>query len=451
MSATKKLQIFKNQLDLRRRAKNGALVLMIAMIAAIFSPDQASAGCAGCTVGDTAATQVMIIAAHASGEGSIMGKLDAAFRTHQNFLADTFFIDSIKPALQEFTRQMSAIATQQAFMIGTFFDAKQQMEAQRLHQELQVQAHKDYQPSKEFCYFGTNVRSMAASEEISDFNALAINNMQMKRHLGNGGMAASAKQDKVSRWEQFKTTYCDVNDNSWPNAEEGETGLSKVCGGGAADKERVNRDIDYTQLIDQPRTVDVAFYEKKDSPTPEEEDILALGKNLFGHDVLTRMPSNFLAEPENQKLYYALRSVAAKRNVAENSFNAIVGLKASGSKSGAEGNEASETRRFLAAVMQELGVPSDEIYQMIGNDPSYYAQLEILAKKIYQTPNFFAGLYDKPANVQRKGVALKAVELMLDRAIYESQLRQEMAMSVMLSAKIQPQLETISTALEGAN
>ena len=41
-----------------------------------------------------------------------------------------------------------------------------------------------------------------------------------------------------------------------------------------------------------------------------------------------------------------------------------------------------------------------------------------------------------PANVKRKGVALKAIELMLDRAIYESQLRQEMAMSVLLSAKL---------------
>ncbi len=62
--------------------------------------------------------------------------------------------------------------------------------------------------------------------------------------------------------------------------------------------------------------------------------------------------------------------------------------------------------------------------------------MEILAKKIYQNPDFFAGLYDSPANVERKSVALKAIKLMLDRAIYESQIRQEMAYSVLLSSRL---------------
>jgi hypothetical protein len=72
----------------------------------------------------------------------------------------------------------------------------------------------------------------------------------------------------------------------------------------------------------------------------------------------------------------------------------------------------------------------------MGENPSYYAQLEILAKKIYQDTDFYANLYDKPANVSRKLVSMKAIELMLDRAIYESQLRREMAVSVTLSSKL---------------
>jgi hypothetical protein len=105
---------------------------------------------------------------------------------------------------------------------------------------------------------------------------------------------------------------------------------------------------------------------------------------------------------------------------------------------------ASRTREFLGAVMAELGVPAAEIFPMIGEQPSYYAQLEILAKKIYQNPDFFSGLYDSPANVERKSVALKAIDLMLDRAIYESQLRQEMATSVLLSAKLHSQFGKIN-------
>ena len=110
---------------------------------------------------------------------------------------------------------------------------------------------------------------------------------------------------------------------------------------------------------------------------------------------------------------------------------------------------ASRTREFLGAIMQELGVPAAEIFPLIGEKPSYYAQLEILAKKIYQNPDFFAGLYDSPANVERKSVALKAVELMLDRAIYESQIRQEMATSVLLSSRMRPQFRKINKDLGG--
>jgi hypothetical protein len=69
-------------------------------------------------------------------------------------------------------------------------------------------------------------------------------------------------------------------------------------------------------------------------------------------------------------------------------------------------------------------------------DASYYAILEILAKKIYQNPTFFAELYDTPANVTRKSAAMDAIELMLDRAIYESQLRREMAISALLATRI---------------
>ena len=87
---------------------------------------------------------------------------------------------------------------------------------------------------------------------------------------------------------------------------------------------------------------------------------------------------------------------------------------------------------------------------MIGLRPSYYAQLELLAKKIYQNPDFYANLYDKPANVKRKRVALQAIELMLDRAIYESQIRQEMAASVLLSARLREPFKEADQKLQTA-
>jgi hypothetical protein len=407
-------------------------------------PREAQAACVICNVLDVEAARAAIMLFHETFETLMMQYISAEFVLHRFWLTQTFFTAEVLPALMMMTEQMSAVGMHQVFIFGTFLDAKHQLETQRLFQELQFEAQRDYQPSEDFCWFGTNVRSLAASEAQGLGSADSLNALQMKRHLGNVNMGASESrdQDKGNRWQQFITTYCDTDDNNRLMNRAG-TGLQLVCAGGP---KRVNNDIDYTRVVDEPRTFNLLF----DDPvrTNDEEDIIAMGNNLYGHDVLTREADNeYLKEPKYQHLYLALRSVAAKRNVAQNSFNALVGLKAGGSP-GTIG--APNTREFLVAVLTELGFGAGEAREYLGEQPSYYAQLEVLAKKIYQNPDFFAGLYDSPANVARKGVAMKAIELMLDRAIYESQVRQEMLTSVLLSAKLRPAIREVNRDLAGS-
>jgi hypothetical protein len=416
----------------------GIFFALIFSAALIFVPARkAEAACFGCFPGDTAIAQLIIEEFHVEMEDQIMSYISDEFAEHRDWMMTTFFEAEVLPALMMFTEQMSAVGMEQVFIFGTFLDAKQQLETQRLFQQLQFEAQRDYQPSDEFCWFGTNVRSMGATEQLGKLNAASLSAMQMKRQLGNinGSASESRDQEKANRWDQFVADYCDPDDNNRIIGTAG-TGLQAVCPGGT----RVNNDIDYTRVIDEPRTIDVAFDDA--TLTNSEKDILSMSNNLYGHDVLTREADNeYLKNREYQHLYLALRSVAAKRSVAQNSFDSLIALKASGTD-GMQG--ASRTREFLGAVMAELGVPAAEIFPMIGEQPSYYAQLEILAKKIYQNPDFFSGLYDSPANVERKSVALKAIDLMLDRAIYESQLRQEMATSVLLSAKLHSQFGKIN-------
>lgn len=377
--------------------------------------------------------------------------LTAQMTIFQTWMASTFYSLNVRPALQLFTEQMTATAMYQALIIGTFFDAKHQLETQRLLQELQAQAHKDYQPSEDFCAFGTAARGLAASEQIGRFNAQALNSYQMQRQLGNKNAAATTRErDKGTRWAKFVIQYCDPKDNHWIDGKSYKTGLEFACDpaimtGNTEDK---NMDIDYTRSVENPRTIEFKLYDDNYTMTDHvirKDDIVSLSNNLYGHNILERKN---IDTQEKQLLYMALRSVAAKRSVAQNSFDSIVALKTAGSLSTGTGTaQGTNTNTFLGAIMAELGVPAADIYTIIGNDPSYYAQLEILAKKIYQNPDFYANLYDKPANVARKGVALKAIELMLDRAIYESQLRQEMATSVLLSAKLHKPFKSINQDL----
>lgn len=337
------------------------------------------------------------------------------------------------------TEQLSAVGMYQMLAVGTLMDAKIQLETQRLFQELQVRAIKDYQPSENYCYFGTNVRSFSASQERGVFNKMALNKIGMDRLLGEGSQGSAGGNDLRSRWDHFRTMNCQVYNNNWDPNNPTISGLQPACGT-SKDSDRANADVKYDRFVENARTIDINY--TNTSTTDEEADIVALSRNLYGHSA----PSNtmsFMNRPSAQEYLLAKRAVTAKRNVAMNSFNTIVGLKSSGTSSG-----VANASQYMAAVLQNLGITDPvEIGELIGDNPSYLAQLEILAKRVYQDQSFYANLYDKPENVERTSVAMRAMEVMVEREMFESRLRKEMLISVLLSAKLNKQYEIVESTL----
>ena len=402
--------------------------------------------CILCIPGDTIITIFILNLLQEFWDGIIEDDIEELLNMEENWIVEDFFEDFWLRAVAELTEFLGAFGMFQVEIVGTFFDAKNQLETRRLFFKLHAEAHKDYHPSDDFCYFGTNARSLAASEQRAHLNKLALSQWAIERQLGTeGGSSARASVgDKEGRWRNFVDTYCDPKDNGWEGAG---SGLDYACDRdgpgpglnlGAVDRRRVNMDVDYTRLVEMPRTLDIDF---SSPPAPnlsdDEEDVLALSANLYGSTAPSRKLSFDILDdyPTARLLYMDLRSVVAKRDVAMNSFNSIVSMKAAGTSGATTGGN---TAAYLAAVMKDLmpTATDDEIFEIIGEDPSYYAQLEILGKKIFENADFYANLYDTPANVQRKSVAMKGIELMLDRALFESELRQEMMLSVMLSSEL---------------
>jgi len=84
-----------------------------------------------------------------------------------------------------------------------------------------------------------------------------------------------------------------------------------------------------------------------------------------------------------------------------------------------------------------MGIPDGNIALMLKGAPSYNAQMEILTKKIYQWPNFYSDLYDKPVNIDRKDTSIQAIALMQKRDMYRSQLRSEANMAIWLEILVE--------------
>ena len=630
------------------------------------------------------------------------------FIQHRNWMIDEFFTKHILPAMAMMTSQLQSVAMQHTLAVGSFFDAKHQLETQSLMQQLMSQAHKDYQPSEGMCEIGTGVRSLSASARKSTLGHVALAKHVMARQLRNKDSISGPTDngDMKSRLVNFKSKYCSTKDNG--------NGLKLLCGQDAP-KERRNKDASFTQTLEGPvslkanftemdgssgssgansnsgangssgggansgpdinpflfggnnnsgggnnntpgSTITVFSHDFNQSPdeftysdggfggtdpgsfnharghhetddtgfievlldgvgdnTPVEdisgswrrsfsldndledvklrfeykffhasendinedayvmvevngkryglasndyiqiargssgqfsgnfrsitlniddlpvgtnsvrlgiyktssnmadedssvafddismtgrikednddggsggsggnnggsgsggngsgsggsggsgsgsggnnngggnnggnsssssenadgEDVFALMTNLFGHDVLPFKGRRILADGNGNPYpasytYLDFRSIAAKRSVAQNGFSAIAAMRA-------EGDEKSNAGRFLKRLIVELGVPEDEVEELLGKNPSYFAQMEVLSKKIYQNPAFFTELYDKPANVLRKRAAIRAQTLMQERDLYESLLRSEMALAVTLEAML---------------
>jgi hypothetical protein len=423
----------------------------------LAAPKKAEA-CCSCTATATTASQTGWYTDTVTGGTvpRIQNFLQSEFTEHQNWYITTFWEDNLLPAMQLMSEQLTSVAMQQVQIIGTFLDAKHQMETQQVFEKVRARAHKDYHPSHKYglCEIGSSAKSLAASERKAEFNAMVMSQRSQDRAVGSAYTAAAAGEgaDRDSRIRQFRTKFCDPMDNN--------KGLNWMCDHdqdgpgntiGATNPERMNKDIDFIRTVDWPWTINADFTDTV--VTDEEEEILALASNLYGHEIFKRPPSAALSSDSGesvtamQNLYLDARSVLAKQSVAENSFNAITSMKMEGLPG---------SREYLLALLEHLGIPNDpdkttprgsptEAEILLGADPqnpnkkinpSYYAQMEILTKKIYENPDFFTHLYDTPANIARKQVAMQAIGLMQKFDLFKSYLRSEASLSVLLELAV---------------
>ncbi|MCB9990142.1 MAG: hypothetical protein H6867_02030 [Rhodospirillales bacterium] len=395
---------------------------------------------------------------------------------YEKWLLDVFFDDYIRPALMMMSEQLTSVMMEQMLITGTFFDAKKQLETQRLFQELEARTHRDYHPSFGMCEIGTSTRSLAAAEFNSDLSMMVLNKRFMDRQLGNGSSVGASGPgiDRISndvaglksphnRLGFFLNNTCDDNDLD-KVLGRAATGMF-LCENPPEANGWVNRDIDWNNTVMSPRTVNVEF----DRPnTSDNRRVFEMANYLYGHTVFTRPEGEMLGYEQNQDNYLDSRAVIAKRSVAQNSFDSIIGLKSRGTHRddpGARPISSEDTGEFMRFFLVELGFPEGDKnpyhrYMFhkneLKNEPpldgqtvqiSYYGQMEVLAKKIYQRPEFYTQLYDKPVNVKRKAAAMQAIKLMLDRDIFDSQLRAEAIMSMILELKVVEEQQNIENAL----
>lgn len=425
---------------------------------------QAHPHCLFCRINDCLSAVLKVVAAATQARLAINTHIDADFVIHRMWIYEIFWKKNLLTAMMLMTEQLSAVGMYQMLGVGQLIDAKDQLETQRDINILKAKAIHTYQPNVSFCSFGTNTRSLSNSRHKSYAAEKSLNSIAMQRLQGNISIAgsASSEQDKKARWEQFTSNYCHIYNNGWDiraavvAGVDNISGLVPACSPTAigttpppiSDSGRVNADINYARTVAFNRTINfdtVIDPSTVDIPgEPSEETLVALSKNLFGHNLQAKS-----LRPDGKKEeinFYDLRRVTALRSVALNSFNSIASLRSSGSAK--EG--LVDTRQFMAAVINDLGIADEErIWFLIGENPSFYSQMEILAKRLLQSPTFYSDLYVSEPNIRRISVVLEVLETMIDYFIAQSVERQKMLVSSMVAVhpKMRADYNRINTTL----
>lgn len=388
-----------------------------------------------------------------SNPNTTIGHITNEFKKHQTWIIEKFFKDAttgdptgLLAAMQLMAAQFASNAAQKTQAIGGFFDAKHQLESQALFADLKLDTHQNYSPSAELCEVGTMSQSLMGSQRNAEMTAKVLSKQTTQRQvlsknkLSERGYASNSENRLVN----FIKVYCDKKDNN--------NLLDRLCMKGNPDPLNYNKDINYTKTIDAPKNLDLDFVEPGE-PSIDERAIIALSQNLFGHRLFPYLSPNKFVKEENKPSfkgaathYLDARAVMAKRSVATNGFNAIAALKTKGTDG---------AQPFIYSLLQEMAgteYTEQEIIDEIGLRPSYDAQMDILTKTLYQRPEFYSDLYDKPANVLRKNVALQAATLMQKRDLYQSYLRSEMSLAVMLETLLMKEQDILELNLpEGIN
>lgn len=383
---------------------------------------------------------------------------------YQKFLLLDLFLKKILPAFMMMAEQFTVLMMHQVTAVGAFIDAGLLMDTMQTLQKMQARTLKDYTPSVSMCMFGTNIRSLAAAESNSRLTSSVMSSAFQNRQLGSqtNSAAEGPLSDRYSRIYTFSLKYCEKRDMNQTEGKEDTTGLY-FCSEEPRNEATVNTDVDFTRTVMMPRTMNVDFSIPDLTSDGKNTHFMGLANNLYGHEVFGRIDRSNVAG-KGWDEYQDARSVIAKRSVAQDTFNALVALKTRGT--GEESNNPSsdghsaKTGLYMKRILTELGIPDDHDLMnnymagsrkdgKITHEMSYYAQMEVLATKIYQRPEFYTNLYESPANVRRKSVSMKAINVMLERDIYESYLRSEALLSMVLEAKLEPMQIRINEALGG--
>lgn len=336
---------------------------------------------------------------------------------------DNWWDEEFRPSLEDLGEHLNVQLIEHARIIGTFFDAQNQILVQKSLQEATLEAGRRYRPHDYGCVAGTVIGGLPrAAYATSAMRAtLNIDNIARTFHNINSGnqFDFSQTQDVIWRWQEFVDHFCDPDQNlgKLPGSGTWPVPGGEECGnGGPGGWTKKNGDIMVGETL-------------LDNPTIETEEELrtaiVLARNLINPNLLNPIAEVGLRGSSGKTAFMERRSSEARRQVAQDAINSMIARRITGSEAAGE----------VRDLMLQVGIPQSQI--PADWNPSQYELMEVITKRRFWDPEYFVRLQTDPESVAREQAILSAFNLMQERENFELMEHIGLMLAIQISSYVE--------------
>lgn len=337
-------------------------------------------------------------------------------------VAQTYIAD-----LQDMTRQATKSSQSQVSDLSALTDNSRQYKIETHRRARKADTENNLRPSNRVCEMATLSSNIQSSEEISEATqAAASQDLFSKMNNRPGTITGDGEYESLKR---HITEMCD-NGQLDPSTN-GVSGL-KTCPEGMGDQNYSANTDAYARLV-APKTIPANLSDT--DVTAGDKNTMALLSNLT---VIT-LPESGKEEFNTQAGFSAntrLDSVRAKQSLV---YKAVTDYAAE--KSMGPGGPA-------AAGMKKMyldnGVAPADVESYVGNNPSKYAQEDVLMNKSFLDAKSIADTQETHENVLRNRAVTRNMVTKNDLQILERMEMQEMLLAAILTDMVEKEMEYVT-------
>lgn len=404
----------------------------LAALLTVMSPGDAQARCCVCDMTDDNMSEanriVDEVSDHVTDEHDTTRQQIADFENRLIEWFDDWWDEQFRPSLEDLGEHWSTQILENARMLGTFFDAQNQIFVQNKLQQEMLKAGQRNEPHDYGCVAGTLSTGLTRAMQAEKAMRMALNidaNARNMHHVEGGNQFDfSMTQDSIWRWETFIDHFCDPMQNTLhlpgrpPSGAPGDPGWPapaiETCGnGGALGWTIPNGDLMIGQQLLDNETLD----------TEEElRTVHFMSMQLIDPKILNPIPYTALEGSTGKGALFERRTNYARRFISKDMINSIIARRIPGSQAPTE----------VRDLLLQSGVPVNQI--PANWNPSYHEMMTLITKRRFWDPSYFVRLQNSPENAVRERAILSAFALMQERDFYELQERLNLMMANILVA-----------------